>query len=184
MIQINSMADLTDFGFHYLTGEADGHCYRGLVSVTARGLKTLQRAMGLANPPALDPPWNVGPKGDPFVGSLLVSPLLAADLAIFALLDGGYAEVYLVERAYLPRESAPLPPAGEGEPPKKRWSMFNLYQGAVLGLKGPADDPEYESAYRDALVKDAAEAGLCLRLFRGRAAVQDRFQHAMTGRVH
>lgn len=184
MIQIRNMADLKKFGFDYLTGEADGHCYRGLVSVTERGLKTLQRALGLGRPPALDPPWNSGPKGDPYVGSLLVSPMLAADLAVFALLDAGYAEVYMVERPYLSRESAPIPPPAEGEPPRKRWSMFDLYPGAVLGLKGPADDPEYEAEYQTALVKDAAQVNLCLRLFRGRAVVQDRFQHAMTGRVH
>ena len=63
-------------------------------------------------------------------------------LAVFALLDAGYAEVYMVERPYLSRESAPIPPPAEGEPPRKRWSMFDLYPGAVLGLKGPADDPK------------------------------------------
>ena len=56
-----------------LTGEACGLSYRILCDVTARGKKTLEKALSIAQL-GLHENWNHGNADDPHVGSLMLAP--------------------------------------------------------------------------------------------------------------
>ena len=95
MKTIASFNDLTAFGIEPLTGEACGLGYRILCDVTATGRRVLSKALGI---PGLTLPdsWNRGSATDPHVGSVLLSPELLTPLAVFALLESGCTEAWLV----------------------------------------------------------------------------------------
>lgn len=87
--------DLRPFGIVPLTGEACGLMYRVLFDVTERGREIVARCFGVPNI-NLPEPWNRGPAEGPHVGCVMLSPEALTPLAIFALLEDGCAEVYLM----------------------------------------------------------------------------------------
>lgn len=88
--------DLRDEGIVALTGEACGLSYRLLCDVTARGKRTLEKALGVAQL-VLHENWNHGSADDPHVGSVLLAPDLLPFLGVFALLEAGCREVWLTK---------------------------------------------------------------------------------------
>ena len=95
MKTVNSFQDLTAYGIEPLTGEACGLSYRLLCDVTESGRKVLEKALGIPNLP-LPPQWNRGTEADPHIGSVMLSPEFLIPLAVFALLESGCTEVWLV----------------------------------------------------------------------------------------
>lgn len=95
MKTIASFGDLAAYGIEPLTGEACGLNYRILCDVTAAGRRVLSKALGI---PGLTLPdsWNRGSATDPHVGSVLLPPELLTPLAVFALLESGCTEAWLV----------------------------------------------------------------------------------------
>jgi hypothetical protein len=72
MKSIRCWDDLSAHGIISLTGEACGLSYRILCDVTARGKKTLEKALGVAQL-GLQENWNHGNADDPHVGSSVVA---------------------------------------------------------------------------------------------------------------
>ena len=95
MKTITCFNDLMPFGIDALTGEACGLSYRILCDVTEHGRKILAKALGI---PALTlpEPWNRGGATDPHIGSVMLSFEMLTPLAVFALLESGCREVWLV----------------------------------------------------------------------------------------
>jgi len=79
-----------------LTGEACGLSYRILCDVTARGKKTLEKALSVAQL-GLHENWNHGSADDPHVGSIMLAPDLLPFIGVFALLETGCREVWLTK---------------------------------------------------------------------------------------
>ncbi len=96
MKAIRCWDDLSAHGIIPLTGEACGLAYRLLCDVTARGKKTLEKALGIAQ---LGPHenWNHGNADDPHVGSVMLAPDLLPFIGVFALLEAGCREVWLTK---------------------------------------------------------------------------------------
>ena len=86
MKSIHCWDDIRPFGVVPLTGEACGLSYRILCDVTARGKRTLEKALGIAQ---LGPHenWNHGNADDPHVGSVMLAPDLLPFIGVFALLS-------------------------------------------------------------------------------------------------
>jgi hypothetical protein len=97
MKSIRSWDDLSAYGIVPLTGEACGLSYRILCDVTARGKKTLEKALGVAQL-GLQENWNHGNADDPHVGSIMLAPDLLPFIGVFALLESGCREVWLTKR--------------------------------------------------------------------------------------
>ena len=95
MKTIACFADLTAYGIDPLTGEACGLSYRILCDVTESGRNVLAKAFGIPNI-VLPEAWNRGTAADPHVGSVMLAPELLVPLAVFALLEAGCKEVWLV----------------------------------------------------------------------------------------
>jgi len=93
---IHSWDDLSTHGIVLLTGEACGLSYRILCDVTARGKKTLEKALSVAQL-GLYENWNRGTDRDPHVGSIMLAPALLPFLGVFALLEAGCREVWLTK---------------------------------------------------------------------------------------
>ena len=74
------------YGIVPLTGEACGLSYRILCDVTARGKKTLEKALGVAQL-GLQENWNHGSADDAHVGSIMLAPELLPFIGVFALLE-------------------------------------------------------------------------------------------------
>jgi hypothetical protein len=72
MKSIRTWDDLSAHGIIPLTGEACGLSYRILCDVTARGKKTLEKALGIAQL-GLQENWNHGSGDDAHVGSYVVT---------------------------------------------------------------------------------------------------------------
>jgi hypothetical protein len=96
MKSIRCWDDLTALGIVPLTGEACGLSYRILCDVTARGKKTLEKALSVAQI-GLHENWNHGSDDDPHVGSLMLAPDLLPFIGVFALLEAGCREVWLTK---------------------------------------------------------------------------------------
>lgn len=96
MKSIRSWNDLSAHGIVPLTGEACGLSYRILCDVTARGKKTLEKAMSIAQL-GLQENWNHGSADDPHVGSVMLAPDLLPFVGVFALLEAGCREVWLTK---------------------------------------------------------------------------------------
>ncbi|NLS93182.1 MAG: hypothetical protein GXX96_13580 [Planctomycetaceae bacterium] len=96
MKSIRCWDDLSAYGIVPLTGEACGLSYRILCDMTARGKKTLEKALGLAE---LGPQenWNRGADNDPHVGAVMLAPDLLSFIGVFALLEAGCREVWLTK---------------------------------------------------------------------------------------
>ena len=96
MKSIHSWDDLSEHGIVPLTGEACGLMYRILCDVTARGKKTLEKALGVAGL-KLQESWNRGTDADPHVGSVMLAREVLPFVGIFALLEDGCLEVWLTK---------------------------------------------------------------------------------------
>ena len=81
------------YGVIPLTGEACGLSYRILCDVTARGKRTLEKALSVAQL-GLHENWNHGTADDPHVGSIMLAPDLLPFIGVFALLEAGCREVW------------------------------------------------------------------------------------------
>jgi hypothetical protein len=87
---------LSEYGIVFLTGESCGLGYRVLCDVTAKGKNVLEKCFGIPNL-NLPASWNGGSAQDPHVGSILLAPDCLIPLAVFALLENGCKEVWLVQ---------------------------------------------------------------------------------------
>lgn len=96
MKSIRCWDDLSAHGVEPLTGEACGLSYRILCDVTARGKKTLEKALGVAQL-GLHENWNGGSPSDPHIGSIMLAPDLLPFVGVFALLEAGCSEVWLTK---------------------------------------------------------------------------------------
>ena len=96
MKSIGSWDDLSRYGVVPLTGEACGLMYRILCDVTARGKKTLEKALGVADM-GLAENWNRGSDTDPHIGSVMLAREVLPFVGIFALLEAGCLEVWLTK---------------------------------------------------------------------------------------
>lgn len=95
MKSITSVSDLEAYGIEPLTGEACGLSYRILCDVTERGRKVLAKALGIPNL-TLPAAWNRGTAADPHVGSIMLAPELVTFIGVFALLESGCTQVWVV----------------------------------------------------------------------------------------
>ncbi len=95
MKTVSCWNDLQAFGIMPLTGEACGLMYRILFDVTAKGRNIVAKCFGIPNV-NLPEPWNRGAAEDPHVGCIMLSQEALTPLAVFALLENGCKEVYLM----------------------------------------------------------------------------------------
>ena len=95
MKSINCFNDLVAYGIDPLTGEACGLSYRILCDVTENGHKVLAKAFGIPKL-TLSEAWNRGMTTDPHVGSVMLAFEMLVPLAVFALLESGCTEVWIV----------------------------------------------------------------------------------------
>ena len=96
MKSIHSWDDLSQHGVVPLTGEACGLMYRILCDVTARGKKTLEKALGV-NELKLHESWNRGADDSLHVGSIMLAREVLPFIGVFALLEDGCPEVWLTK---------------------------------------------------------------------------------------
>ena len=96
MKAIRCWNDLRDYGIDLLTGEACGLSYRLLCDVTARGKRTLEKALSIPNL-GLAENWNCGSDDEEHVGSIMLPPDALSFLAVFALLESGCSEVLVTK---------------------------------------------------------------------------------------
>jgi len=94
MKTIHCWDDLNAYGIVLLTGEACGLSYRLLCDLTAKGKKTLEKALSIQQL-VLAENWNHGSAEEPHVGSIMLAPDLLPFIAVFALLESGCPEVWL-----------------------------------------------------------------------------------------
>ena len=95
MKSVSSWNDLQPYGIVPLTGEACGLMYRILFDVTAKGRNVIAKCYGIPNV-NLPEPWNRGSAEDPHVGCIMLTQEMLQPLAVFALLENGCKEVYLM----------------------------------------------------------------------------------------
>ena len=96
MKTITCFNDLAAYGIDPLTGESCGLSYRLLCDATERGRRTLAKAFGIPHL-VLAENWNRGSPEDPHVGSIMLAFEMLIPLAVFALLESGCTEVWLVK---------------------------------------------------------------------------------------
>ena len=96
MKTIHSWDDLSQHGIVPLTGEACGLMYRILCDVTARGKKTLEKALGV-NELKLHESWNCGADDNRHVGCIMLAREVLPFIGVFALLEDGCPEVWLTK---------------------------------------------------------------------------------------
>ena len=99
--------DLRPFGIIPLTGESCALSYRILFDVTAEGKKVIEKCLGCEVKLAEN--WNSGSSDHPHVGSIMLSHELLIPLGIFALLESGCSEVWMVWNALVGIEPADNP---------------------------------------------------------------------------
>jgi hypothetical protein len=93
---IDCWRDLEPFGIDALTLEACGLMHRLLLDVTERGRKVVAKMLGVPGL-KLPEPWNRGTKDDPHVGSIMLPHAMLATLCVFALLECGCTEAWLLK---------------------------------------------------------------------------------------
>ena len=120
MKTIGSWNDLQPFGIIILTGEACGLGFRILFDVTERGRQIVGRCLGVPNI-VLAEAWNQGSTEDPHVGSILLTQEMLIPLAVFALLEAGCSEAYLMRRVVVGIE--PDDPPGAAETMRKAYGV-------------------------------------------------------------
>jgi hypothetical protein len=95
MKTVASWNDLESFGIIPLTGEACGLMWRILLDVTEKGRRVVGKCFGVPKI-VLAEPWNRGTSDEPHVGSIMLTGEALVPLAVFALLENGCKEVWLV----------------------------------------------------------------------------------------
>jgi hypothetical protein len=110
MKTVSCWNDLRPFGIEPLTGEACGLMWRILFDVTERGRKVVGKCFGVPNI-ALAEPWNRGTAEEPHVGSIMLTQEALVPLAVFALLENGCPEVYLMGQVVVGIEPGDPPDA-------------------------------------------------------------------------
>src|SRR4051794_15911317 len=93
---IGCFNDLIPFGIEPLTGESCGLGYRILCDVTEPGRRILAKLFGIPTL-TLGEAWNRGTADQPHVGSILLTQEMVMPLAVFALLETGCSEAWLLE---------------------------------------------------------------------------------------
>jgi hypothetical protein len=134
MKSINCWNDLEPFGIIPLTGEACGLMYRILFDVTEKGRNIVAKCFGIPNV-NLPEPWNRGSPEDPHVGCIMLTREMLQPLAVFALLESGFKEVYLVGDSVHAFEETDAPDLIEDV---KRWSKVD--HARRLAYRGTAGD--------------------------------------------
>ena len=134
MKTVSGWKDLEPYGILPLTGEACGLMYRILFDVTAKGRDVLAKCFGIPNV-NLPEPWNRGSTEDPHVGCIMLAGEMLQPLAVFALLESGCKEVYLVNDAVHGFEGTDAPGLIEDV---KRWSKADHARRLAYG--GTAGD--------------------------------------------
>jgi hypothetical protein len=108
MKAVHSWNDLGPYGIVLLTGEACGLGYRLLCDVTARGKRVLEKCLGTPDL-NLPGPWNRASEAGPHVGCVMLTREMLQPLAVFALLESGCKEVYLVGESVVGMEGGDPP---------------------------------------------------------------------------
>ena len=134
MKPVHCWNDLQPFGIIPLTGEACGLLYRILFDVTASGKRVLEKCFGTPNL-NLPESWNRGGEKDPHVGCIMLTHEMLQPLAVFALLESGCREVYLVKDSVYGMEETDAPTTIEDV---KRWSKVDYARR--LAYSGTAGD--------------------------------------------
>ncbi len=137
--EINTWDNLESFGIIPLTGEPCGLSYRLLCDVTAQGKHILEKCFGTPNL-NLPTSWNRGSAADPHVGCIMLTPEMFKPLAVFALLESGCKEVYLVNDSVYGFEETDSPDLIEGI---MRWSKVEYARRFAYG--GTAGDRNIHS---------------------------------------
>ncbi len=96
MKRIECWKDLQPYGVEVLTGEACGLSFRILCDITLKGKKLLEKCLGLRDLGAAEA-WNNGTKENPHIGSVLLAHDMLYIIGIFALLENGYTDVWLLK---------------------------------------------------------------------------------------
>ena len=99
MKSIRCWEDLSRYGIMPLTGEACGLSYRILCDVTAAGKRIIEKALDVAQL-GLRENWNHGNTGRPaYRLRVMLAPDLLPFLGVFALLESGCREVWLLTKS-------------------------------------------------------------------------------------
>ena len=135
MKTIRCLNDLAPYGIVPLTGEACGLMLRILCDVTETGRKILAKAFGIPAF-ALAEPWNRGTPANPHVGSIMLTTELVPFLGIFALLESGSPEVWLLKDGSLIAPEATDSP----EQIAANRHLIGDHLARVLAYRGTAGD--------------------------------------------
>lgn len=93
MKTLNGWNALREFGIEPLTLEACGLAYRVLCDLTPQGKQIVERCFDVK---IESEPWNSGTEEKPHVASIMLSPEMVQALSVFALLESGYRECFLI----------------------------------------------------------------------------------------
>ncbi len=96
MKTVSGWKDLEPYGILPLTGEACGLMYRILFDLTEPGASVFKKCFGLGRNSTLGEAWNRGTADKPHVASVMLSQESLVPLGIFALLENGCTEVYVL----------------------------------------------------------------------------------------
>lgn len=96
MKAISSWRELEAYGIDLLTAESCGLGLRYLCDVTEKGKKILQRLFDVPSI-TFSEAWNRGSKEEPHVGSILLTHDMLTSIAVFALLETGCTEVWVLK---------------------------------------------------------------------------------------
>lgn len=94
MIRLERWTCLEPYGIETLTGESCGLSYRLLCDLTDGGKRIVEKALGVGI--TLAEPWNAGTQEKPHVGSMMIAPEMRPLLSVFALLEAGCIEAWLL----------------------------------------------------------------------------------------
>ena len=103
MKTLSEWRHLEEYGVDALTGEACGLMYRILCDVTAQGKAIVEKCLDCQV--VLSENWNRGSEATPHIGSIMLVPEMLVPLGVFALLESGCREVWLVGHALIGIES-------------------------------------------------------------------------------
>jgi len=98
MKTISSWEHLRPFGIDALTGEACSLMYRILCDITAEGKRVIEKCLSCE----LKVPenWNSGA-----IGSIMLTPEMLVPIAVFALLENGCRECWMIDGAVIGMEA-------------------------------------------------------------------------------
>jgi hypothetical protein len=119
MKTVSCWNDLQPFGIKALTGEACGLMWRILFDVTEKGRRIVGKCFGVPKI-VLAEPWNRGTAEEPHVGSIMLTQEALVPLAVFALLENGCPEVYLMGQVVVGIEP--------NDPPDTAETMRRVYR--------------------------------------------------------